>query len=239
MPNKYMIAVLLALLAALIGLVFAYQYLAKSNLLQQYNYKTLCTKPNALYGIPSKYEYISYNPSNDSIRTNGMVSSISCYYSLDIMYAIFNGTQEASVVYNLSVPSNLSDYTYPTGVNINIAEFRNKTSVAAFAKNFYSNSNGIIKYNTEGLISSNGSIAIHFQSSHIYIYNINTSEITFYPIYRNYKEYQLAFEKGNYFVIINTYGVNRTYSSTASKQILVHDYDILNNIILCSSISCL
>lgn len=187
-------------------------------------YYGLCSRGSALFGIRNLSAYIGYNNSENQFEENGSLNSISCYYSIGIMYPVFNGTSEANIASNLTVPESYAHYAYPTGININVIEFRNSSYVSGFAKKFYAKSEKSIRYDSNGTASENGTINITFESRYDSIYGINASEIRFVPIYRNYEEYQLAFKKGNYFVIINTYGINGSYDTEYAKDIMLNDY---------------
>jgi hypothetical protein len=230
---------IIAMFIAAVVLILTYYIAKPMPSVYSASYNGICNSNNTLYGLPQESMYIAYNGSNDSFSGNGVLSSVSCYYSLGIMYPVFSGSNEAKVTQSLPVPKAYLGYTYPTGINVNIIELANSSYANIYAKRFYGSVNKTVYYTKNGTIAKNGTIMIRFTSSPVDMYGINVSEIKFYPIYDNYTEYQLAFKEGKYFVIINTYGINGTYSQFYAKELLLRYHSLICGLMSNGSISCL
>jgi hypothetical protein len=98
--------------------------------------------------------------------------------------------------------------------------------------------NGLIKPYANSSIpvymESNGSIIsasvpvnsslyyMHFTNNHTAISGVPIQIFTFAPIYQELSEYSITFQYGNYMVILNTYGMNKTYNYTYAFDIAKH-----------------
>ena len=130
---KNVYIVILIVVAIGITVYASNSILAEASNLGGAKYYGLCSRSAALFGIRNQSAYIRYNNSENQFEENGSLNSISCYYSIGIMYPVFNGTSEANIAGNLAVPESYAHYAYPTGININVIEFRNSSYVSGFA----------------------------------------------------------------------------------------------------------
>jgi hypothetical protein len=204
----------------------------------------MCSRSNALFGIPNQTNFIKYGTTvGGKGPYPGLIELINCYYSLPLMQPVFSGTEETNITFNLTYPSS-SIVSYPTGVNVNVFKFDNSGYADEFSSIFNTSEDRLIYYTKSGTIYSSynisnnnvtagmntsGLVPTVFYSNETVISGKNFGQITFYPIYTNFIEYQLEAVYGNYSVVVNTYGLYGHYNTTYAKDIAIRELGIVSS----------
>ncbi len=193
----------------------------------------LVNKSNILFGIPNASEYATFQyvemPKNatspDFNLYNGM-------YGLNFTRPFMTGAQETDVTYNQAVPPQYANYTYPVSIFASISEFSNPNGSKNQFMSMFGNReiNGTYYFNTNSVLTqspNNSILTVHLHEGPILIGNTTGSATDLYPIYTSMDNYAVAFYKGNYTVVINSYGINGKFNHTYIDSIAKHIYNTI------------
>lgn len=182
---------------------------------------------NALYGLPNQsmytvyYHYIPITSGTSVLPGSVVIYSDAKSYGLNFTGPLILGPSEPPPSYQLQLPPEFSNISYPVVVNINVYIFSNATGafndfhklfgekalLSILEKNIsYGNYTYTATYVADPGIGGNSSI------------------VTIVPLYHTLEFSQAAFQYGRYVIIVPIYGVLNHYNINYTKEIASHIY---------------